>query len=178
MRARVTGLFYYDFKEDQKTNLRGLLSSVLFQICNQSDFYHDILFTFYSTHCDGAQSPSDDELFRCLKDLLELPGQAPIYLIVDALDECSNASAPSSIRAKVLVLSDDLVDSNLTNLRICVTSRPEADIKIVLQPLAFRSVSIQEERGQMEDIEKYIKSILNSHKEDAKVDAGAQGARR
>jgi len=62
------------------------------------------------------------------------------------------------------VLSDDLVDSNLTNLRICVTSRPEADIKIVLQPLAFRSVSIQEERGQMEDIEKYIKSILNSHK--------------
>jgi len=98
--------YYYDFREDEKKDRRGLLSSVLFQLSDQSDSYLDILSTFYSTHRDGAQTASDDELAQCLKNLLELPRQAPVYLIVDALDECSNLSALSSPREKVLLLRD------------------------------------------------------------------------
>jgi hypothetical protein len=156
-------MFYYDFKEDEKKDLRGLLSSVLFQLCDQSNSYFDILSTFHSTHRDGAQSPSDDELVRCLTDLLSLPGQAPVYLVVDALDECPNTSIPSP-REEVLMLLDGLINSALPNLRICVTSRPEVDIKHVLDPLAFRSVSLHEERGQREDIENYIKSVVNMNR--------------
>src|SRR6267378_2595612 len=100
-------MFYYDFNEKEKKDLRGLLSSVLFQLCNQSYPYYAILSTFYSTYDDGARSPSNDELTRCLKDLLKLPGQAPVYLIVDALDECPNTSIPS-YRDQVLVLLEDL----------------------------------------------------------------------
>jgi len=154
-------MFYYDFREKEKKDRRGLLSSVLFQLCNQSNSYYAILSTFYSTYHDGARSPSDDELIRCLKDLLKLPGQAPIYLIVDALDECPNTSLPSH-RDQVLVLLKDLVDSKLPNLHICVTSRPETDIKAVLELLTFRSVSLHDESGQKEDIENYIKSIVNT----------------
>jgi len=66
-----------------------------------------------------------------------------------------------SPREKVLDLVEELINSQLPNLRICVTSRPETDIKILLGPLAFRSVSLHEERGQMEDIENYIKSAVN-----------------
>ena len=156
--------YYYDFREDEKKDRRGLLSSVLFQLSDQSDSYLDILSTFYSTHRDGAQTASDDELAQCLKNLLELPRQAPVYLIVDALDECSNLSALSSPREKVLLLLEDLIESRLSNLRICVTSRPEADIKNILEPLSFRSVSIHDESGQMEDIENYIKWTVNSHR--------------
>jgi hypothetical protein len=155
-------LYYHDFREDEKKSRRGLLSSVLFQLCHQSDSYHDILSNFYSTHCRGAQTPSNDDLFRCLKDLLELPGQAPVYLIIDALDECPNTSAMPSPREDVLMLVNQLVESQLTNLRLCVTSRPEIDIKIVLEPLTFHSVSIHDEKGQMEDIEKYIRSVINT----------------
>ena len=157
-------MFYYDFREDQKKDLRGLLSSVLFQLCDQSDSYYDILSTFYSTHRHGAQSPSNDELVRCLKDLLNLPGQVPVYLIVDALDECPNTSALSPPREEVLMLLEDLIESRLPSLRICVTSRPEADIKPVLEPLTFRSVSLHDESGQMEDIENYIKSVVNTNR--------------
>jgi hypothetical protein len=157
-------MFYYDFREDEKKDLRGLLSSVLFQLSDQSHSYYDILSTFYSTHLDGRQSPSDDELFRLLKELLGLPGQAPVYLIVDALDECSNTSAISSPREEVLMLLEDLINSELPNLHICVTSRPEADIKPVLEPLTFRSVSLHDERGQKEDIENYIKSVVNTNR--------------
>jgi hypothetical protein len=157
-------IFYYDFKEDEKKGLCGLLSSVLFQLCDQSDSYYDILSTFYSTHRDGAQSPRDDELVRCLKDLLNLPGQVPVYLIIDALDECPRKYALTSPREAVLSLLEDLIDSQLSNLRICITSRPEADIKTVLEPLSFRSVSLHEERGQKEDIENYIKSVVNTNR--------------
>jgi hypothetical protein len=157
-------MFYYDFREDQKKDLRGLLSSVLFQLCDQSDSYYNLLSTFYSTHRYGAQSPSDDELVRCLKDLLNLPGHALVYLIVDALDECPNTSALSSSREAVLALLEDLIDSQLSNMRICVTSRPEADIKSVLGPLSFRSISLHDESGQIEDIENYIKSVVNTNR--------------
>src|SRR5712691_9052784 len=84
-------MYYYDFREDKKKDLCGLLSSVLFQLCDQSDSYHPVLSTFYSTHLNGARTPSDNELIRYFIDLLKLPGlgSQPIYLIVDALRDNS-----------------------------------------------------------------------------------------
>ena len=154
--------FYCDFREDEKRDLRGLLSSVLVQLCHQSDSYCQILSRFYSEHANGTKDPSDDELERCFRDILMVPGHAPVYLIVDGLDECSNTSAMPSPREKVLIHLKDLMDSQLPNLRICVTSRPEIDIKAVLEPLTFRSVSLHDESGQLEDIDNYIKSVVNT----------------
>ena len=156
-------IYYYDFREDKKKDLRGLLTSVLFQLCGQSDSYHTILSTFYSTHPDGAQSPNDGELIRCLIDVLKLPGSQPIYLIVDALDECPSTSSLSSPREKLLSLLEDLVEAQLPNLRICVTSRPEVDIKAILEPLAFCSVSLHDASGQQKDIKDYIESVVSTN---------------
>jgi hypothetical protein len=153
--------FYHDFREDQKKDLRGLLSSVLFQLCEQSDAYYDILSGFYTTHRHGAQSPSDEALVHCFQEILKLPGQAPIFLILDALDECSSTFSMPSPRENVLVLMQKLIESQLPNLRMFITSRPEAEIMVALGPLAFRSISLHDERGQMEDIESYIKSAVN-----------------
>jgi len=157
-------MYYYDFREDKKKDLCGLLSSVLFQLCDQSDSYHPILSTFYSTHLNGARTPSDDELIRCLIDLLRLPGSRQVYLIVDALDECPSTSSLSSPREELLSLLEDLVQDKLLNLRICVTSRPEVDIKTILEPLAFRSVSLHDARGQQKDIKDYIESKVRTNK--------------
>jgi hypothetical protein len=158
-------IYYYDFREDQKKDLHGLLSSVLFQLCDQSIAYYNIISTFYSTHRHGAQSPSDKDLLHCLTDLLNLPGQPPVYLMVDALDECPSTSALSSPRERVLSLLEDLIEAQFPNLRICVTSRPETDIKAILEPLTFRSVSLHKESGQNEDIKNYIESIVNTNKD-------------
>jgi hypothetical protein len=155
------GFFYHDFRDNQKKNRRGLLSSLLVQLCYQSDSYSDILSKFYSDHANGSQDPNDNALTRCLTEMVKLPGQAPVFLMVDALDECPNTSAMPSPRENVLNLLEELIDLHLPNLRICVTSRPETDIKAFLGPLAFRSVSLHDESGQMEDIEKYIKSVVN-----------------
>ena len=154
--------FYYDFREDGKKDLRGLLSSVLVQLCHQSDSYCQILSSFYSEHENGSRHPGDDELIRCLKDILKVPGLAPVYLIVDGLDECSNTPDTPSPREKVLMLIEDLAKSRLPNLRICITSRPEIDIKDTLKPLIFRSVSLHDESKQRKDIENYIRSVVST----------------
>jgi hypothetical protein len=155
--------FYFDFREDRKKTLRGLLLSLLVQLCRQSDSYCDMLIEFYSEHDKGSRHPSDDALVECLKDLIKLPGQAPVYLIVDALDECPNAFANPTPRAEVLNLLEKLINYRLPNLRICVTSRPETDIKEVLDPLVFRSVSLHDQSEQRRDIEEYIKSAIDTH---------------
>jgi hypothetical protein len=160
--AASLAFFYCDFREDQKKELRGLLSSFLLQLCHQSDSYFDILSNFYLEHNKGSLSPSDDELAGCLKSLLKLPGSAPVYLIVDGLDECPNQSVVRSPRAKVLSLVEELVKTQIRNLRVCVTSRPEVDIKDVLDPLIPRSVNLHDESGQKCDIEDYIKSVINT----------------
>ena len=140
--------FYCDFREGEKRDLRGLLSSFLFQLCHQSDSYYRILSDFYSEHSNGSQHPSDNALVRCLKDILRVSGQTPVYLIVDGLDECSNTSAMPSPREKILTFFKDLIDSQLPNLRICVTSRPEIDIKRALEALTSHFISLHDESGQ------------------------------
>jgi len=62
------------------------------------------------------------------------------------------------------MLVENLVNSRFPNLHVCVTSRPELDIKVVVQPLTFRSVSIHDEIGQLEDIENYIKKTVNTNR--------------
>jgi hypothetical protein len=154
--------FYCDFREDEKRDLRGLLSSLLVQLCHQSDSYCDVVSNFYSEHANGSRYPGDDALAECLKDLLKVPGHAPVYLILDALDECSNTSSIPSPRSDVLNLIKELIKSEIPRLGICVTSRPEIDIKDVLDPLIFRSVSLHDECGQKNDIEEYITFVINT----------------
>ena len=154
--------FYCDFREDQKKERRGLLSSLLVQFCDQSDAYYAALSQFYFTHGHGSQHASDSELVQCLKHLLELPDQATAYIIIDALDECPTTTGLPSPREEVLKLVKELVGSQIPNMRICVTSRPEADIEPVLGPLAFRSVSLHRESGQAKDIEEYIRFVVNT----------------
>ena len=46
---------------------------------------------------------------------------------------------------------EDLVGLQLPNLRICLTSRPEVDIKAVIDHLKFHSISLHGEEGPKQD---------------------------
>jgi hypothetical protein len=154
--------FYCDFKDEQKKRLRGLLSSLLIQLCDQSDACYTVLSDFYSAHHSGAQQASDIELVQCLRQMLQLQNEPTVYIIIDALDECPATIGLPSPREEVLELVEELVRLQAPNLRICVTSRPEADIAPILGPLAFWSVSLHEEHGQIHDIAEYIKFVVNT----------------
>ena len=126
--------FYFDFRDANKQGLRDLIPSLLTQLSAHSHPRCNILSELYSAHDEGKKQPSDSTLVGCLKQMLSLPDQRPTYLIIDALDESPSTSGIPSPRETVLQLLEDLVNLSLPNLRICVTSRPEIDIRNVLEP--------------------------------------------
>jgi hypothetical protein len=154
--------FYFDFKDIAKQDARAALTSLLVQLCYQSDPFSDILSQLLSDHRSGTIQPSDDTLMKCLRDMLALPRNGPTYIILDALDECPKSIGTPSPRESVLELVSWLIKLGYPNLHVCVTSRPEADIKVSLQHLAPHTVSLHDERGQQEDIRKYIMSFMNT----------------
>ncbi len=154
--------YYFDFRDAKKQDCYGLLSSLVSQLSVESDSCYNILSRIYSNHSRGTRKPSISALKRCMTDMLKLPGQGPIYIVVDALDECPNFPGRPSAREKVLTLIEELVDLKLPNVHLCVTSRPEMDIRLVLEPLMPIQISLHDEIGQKEDIIRYINSVVRS----------------
>ena len=163
-RAGLVSLAYYycDFRDDKKNVLRGLVSSLLVQLCHQSGSYCDMVSKFYSEHAKGSRCPSGAALQLCLEGVLKLRGQTPVYLIVDALDECPTTSDMYPAREKVQMLVRQLTTSKYPNLRICVTGRLRPDLSVVLGPSSVRSISLHDESGQKVDIASYIKSVVHT----------------
>ncbi|KAH8989797.1 hypothetical protein EDB86DRAFT_2807592, partial [Lactarius hatsudake] len=160
--SALLAYFYFDFKDKAKQNSRALLSSLLVQLSDQSDIFCDTLFSLYSAHKQGSEQPTTDSLSQYLKHMLTTAGPVPIYLVLDALDECPYGTGLPSPREKLLDLVDELVKLRLPTLRLCVTSRPEFDIRTVLKPLVTQQVSLHDEGGQMQDIKNYITDVVRS----------------
>ena len=154
--------FYFDYKDTEKQDSRALLSSLLVQLSDQSDIFFDTLFSLYSAHKEGSEQPTDNALAWCLEKMLTATGHVPIYLVIDALDECPNDSVNPSQRKKVLELVEELFVLHHANLRLCITSRPEFDIRTTLAPLALQQVSLHDESGQKQDIITYVVSAVHS----------------
>lgn len=87
------------------------------------------------------------------------PRQVPTYIIVDALNECPDTSRMWSPREKIL----NLVVALHPDLRLCITSRPEVDIRTVLGPLTSTSNRkfLHDESGQKDTIH-YVSSVVCS----------------
>ena len=157
--------FYFDFRNANKQGLHDLVSSLLTQLSARSTPRCDILSELYLVHDSGKEQPSDVILTKCLKEMLTLPDQTPIYLIIDALDESPNTSGIPSARERVLHLLKELVDLRLPNVHICITSRPEIDIRDVIVPLTSLRVSLHDQSGQKEDIADYVRTVVYSNSE-------------
>ena len=164
LKSALVAFYYFDFKDAAKRDVRGLLTSLLLQLVDNSNSSWDLLSQLHKTCYDGSEQPTDAALVRCLKNMIDLPGQLPTYIIIDALDECPNNIGTPSAREKVLNFVEDLVESSHSNLFICTTSRPEQDITAILNPLTplSRRVSLHEEVGQRGDIDSYVRSFVQS----------------
>ena len=159
--SAILAYFYFDFRDLDKQTCHHLLLSLVSQLSVRSSPCCDILNRVYETHAKGTRQPSDDTLKKCLIEMLRLPGQGPIFIVLDALDECPDSSGFPSPRDEVLQLVKELVELRLEELHICTTSRPEVDIRAVLEPLAFRTVCLHDEIGQQTDIADYVRNAVN-----------------
>ena len=154
--------FYFDFRDKEKQNVRNLITSLLIQLSAFSDTCCEIIHRVYSSHGNGTRQPTNDILKSCLKEMLTAVADHPIYLVMDALDECPDHSGLPTAREEVLAALKDLVGLYLPNLRICVTSRPEVDIKSILNQLTIHTISLHDESEQQKGIADYVSSIVSS----------------
>jgi len=163
-RSALVAYHYFDYKDVSKRHLHGLLTCLLHQLSDDSDRCRNVLHELYKTCRDGSEQPSDASLAQCLNSMVKISGKLPIFIIMDALDECPNTTGFPSARDEVLSFVEDLVGSNHPNLFICITGRPEQDIQTVLNPLtsASRCVALHEESGQKEDISNYVRSVVHT----------------
>ena len=160
--------FYFDFRDEKKKDFRNFVTSLLIQLSAHSSPCCKIISRLYSTFGMGTQQPSNSALTYCLREMLSVASQQPIYLIVDELDGCPDSSGIPTPRQAVLNLLEDLARLGLSNLRICVTSRPEIDIKYVLGPLSSMDVSLHDENGQKKDISDYVRNFVYTDKKMAR----------
>ena len=93
--------------------------------------------------------------------MLTVAAQQPIFIVMDALDECPDDGMPTP-REEVLNLIKLLVRLQLPNLHLCVTSRPEIVIQTMLKPLAVNSISLHDETRQKFVITNYVNSVVSS----------------
>ena len=161
-RSALVAYYYFDFKDAAKRDVRGLLTSLLLQLVDDSDPCWVLLSHLHAACRDGSEQPSEAALAQCLNRMLDRPDQIPTYIIIDALDECPNNTGTPSARERVLNFVEDLVQSKHSNLFICITSRPEQDINTALNPLTLPShrVSLHEEGGQSEDINSFVRFFV------------------
>ena len=157
--------FYCDFRDADKQNRDNLLLSLLIQLSARSNHCCDILSQLYLAHGSGAQKPNDEDLTECLKKMLSILDGSPTYIIVDAIDECPNAFGIPTPRERILELVEELVNLHLPNLHICITSRPENDVREIIEPFATHTVSLHNESGQKQDITDYVRSVVYSNSE-------------
>ena len=165
--SALVAYYYFDFNDAAKRNVQGLLASLLLQLVDDSDPCWNLLSQLHKTCRYGLDQPSEAALVQCLNSMLDLPGQMPTYIIIDALDECPDNTGSPSARERVLSFVKDLVQSNHSNLFICITSRPEQDINTTFTPLTSpsRRVSLHQEGGQIGDIKTFVRYfVMNDQK--------------
>src|ERR1700677_3652104 len=157
--------FFFDFRDKEKQNVRNFLTSLLIQLSAHLDPCRKIMSRIYWAHGNGTSQPSIDVLTYCLhKMLFATAAHRPIYVIIDAIDECPNISGLPTPREALLDLLEELVELRIPNLHICITSRPDIDIKNVLEPLAYSTISLHDESGQQKDISDYVTKTVYSNR--------------
>jgi hypothetical protein len=165
MGLALMAYFHCDAMDSENQDVRRLLASLIAQLSAESDACYNILDALYSSlsRCNGGlRQPDDEILLGCVEKMLKSEGLPTIYIIIDALDEYPNDPGAKSPREQVLKLVIKLVDPHLANVRICVTSCPDADIRAALASSASHAISLHSEAGQKKDIADYISYSVHS----------------
>ncbi|KAF8122745.1 hypothetical protein K438DRAFT_1176759 [Mycena galopus ATCC 62051] len=117
-RAEPLAFFYFDTNNRKQLTVTQLLYSLVDQLSVQAHPPDKTLNSLWTAYANGKHLPSNaalisDALIPILRQLTK-----PVYIVLDALDECSE-------RDELLRVITLLVDAKLLHVHILMTSRPE-----------------------------------------------------
>ncbi|KAM0714156.1 hypothetical protein Q7P37_009890 [Cladosporium fusiforme] len=121
--ARSLAFFFFDFNDAEKQDPISMLKSLLSQFLNRCTNVPEGVQSLYATCENSRREASEQQLLQALRDTLDrLP--AP-FVVLDALDECSNWKALFDILQEMQSWGKD-------TLRVLLTSRKEVEIEETL----------------------------------------------
>ena len=132
-----------------------LLRSLIWQFSQQCDGFPAALNNLYDECNYGVQPPSLESLQRTLLHVLD--GFRDVYVVVDALDECTD-------RIKLLSWIKEIADWKVGKLHFLATSRQERDIEIRILSLQPLSICLEGESVDL-DIATYVDRMLRDYED-------------
>ncbi|KAJ6572494.1 hypothetical protein DFH09DRAFT_1362444 [Mycena vulgaris] len=148
----VHAYFYFYHGEPDKRSLRGMLSSIISQLEEQLLDAPSVLFTLYNKLERGAHEPSIPELAACLESLIIALSARPIFIVLDASDECSKPDELAPVLCGLLRWAESRV-------HVFVTSRPEDAVVKMLRPLTTSELDLSSViKG---DISLYLERVVS-----------------
>ena len=163
--AYAIGYFFFDGRDSQgELQLHDkLIRSLILQFSRGK--IPTALASLYE-RCNYHQ-PSVNQLENALRDILTRFPHA--YIVIDALDECTEREMTLNWVNKLVVGTDRKAE----NLHIVVTSRPEPDIKKVFKGLDSHPIDVGDAE-ENQDIMKYLKFQMELKSEFNKYDENTQ----
>jgi ankyrin repeat domain-containing protein 50 len=150
--------FYFDFSDPKKRVVWGLLRSIISHLFRTRLDLSEWLQMLYERCDHGKRQPSDRDLLDGILNLEATAKSSAIYLIIDALDECSELEELMSILKEMIVSSKDG-----GMLRLFVTSRREQIIVNCLQGSVDVEVNLKGNSAVGEDIDRYVHEYLETN---------------
>jgi hypothetical protein len=148
--------FYFDFTVLSKQSIDGLLRSIIAQLSSQSllPSARSLYQKFGGKHAmKDTRLASEEDLVCTVKDLLTEVSK-PVFLVIDALDECTQVPELLSLLAKIN-------SWGIGGLRMLAISRKEKDIQDCISPFMPFQISLENALVD-QDIKLYIDSRLSS----------------
>ncbi|KAK6525239.1 hypothetical protein TWF694_005385 [Orbilia ellipsospora] len=137
---------YCNYKRQEDQTLDKLVSMLLRQIVEQLETIPEVVHTMYAAYKGKVARPSPKEIYRTL--LAILGGLGRIFIVVDALDECT-----SGVRRELLTKIQEFQQKSKTCFM--ATSRPISDVTEY-----FAKAPQIKIKANREDVEKYVESHL------------------
>jgi hypothetical protein len=158
---KALAYYYFSFTEQPEQDASRMLSSMIRQLCGARPDSPTWLNNLGSTFRDKGARPTLEHLEGALWNAVE--GFNAVYLIIDALDECTTSKSTRATLMKSLV---KLQKCSPPNVHILVTSRKEPDIEAALDrmPLASEEkIDLFEFRDAVNhDMDIYLQQKLDS----------------
>ncbi|OBT85043.1 hypothetical protein VE02_07148 [Pseudogymnoascus sp. 03VT05] len=140
---------YCNYKRQETQTTTDLLAAILKQLVQERPLYGESVSTLYRLHTDRRTRPSLDEICTALDSVLNNYSKA--YIVIDALDECSDGDGT---RSELLTILRRLQAK--TDTRLMVTSRFVSRIE-----QSFEGSLMLEIRASEADVKRYVTGQLH-----------------
>lgn len=145
--------FYFDFSDINKQSHDSMIRSLISQLYYKSEITRQGVDRLFPSSEGGCRQPEPGSLCGVFLDAVK---EVDTWIVLDALDECNTRQVTRTYG--LLSWIRDLLGSELSNVHLLVTSRPEPDIQAVLNDRAREEDIISIQSGLVSDVHAYIRA--------------------